>query len=122
MSYQPIRCYLCNIEHCNTLECKLNTATYKKINNRVSKSSSERLIRVGAQNVLDRACLDPCPPMSWNQSSDRVYASGTGVRMTMPLGRPGGGVSQPKNAGVDIKHNSYARRLRKLQGKVLSNE
>ena len=41
--------------------------------------------------------------------------------MGMNLGRPGGGVTESINSGVDIKHNSYARRIRKLQAKVLSN-
>ena len=33
----------------------------------------------------------------------------------MKLGRPGSGVTQPINSGIDIKHNSYQRRIRKLQ-------
>ena len=40
--------------------------------------------------------------------------------MGMKFGRPGGGVTEPINSGVDIKHNSYQRRIRKLQAKVIS--
>ena len=122
MSYQPVRCYICNIEECKTHKCYLKSSTYNKINHKVGKSSSERAIKLGAQNVTDRFCIEQCPPMSWNQSSDRIHAGGNGVHMSMKLGRPGGGITQPLTGGVDIKHNSYARRIRKLQGKVLSNE
>jgi len=104
MSYDPMRCYLC--------------PTKMK---QVPKSSSERIIRVGALNVGEKLCVQPCYRMPWNQSSDRVNAAGTGVFMSKPLGRPGGGVRQPIQSGVDIKHNSYDRRLRKLQAKVLSS-
>ena len=34
MSYQPMRCYICNIEQCTTHECYLKSNTYKKINNK----------------------------------------------------------------------------------------
>ena len=106
MAYKPISCFRCKIENCNTDNCYINSSTYKKIYGIVRKSSSERLINIGSQNVIDRECDQSCPPMSWNQSSDRVFKSGTGVYMSMTLGRPGGGATQPKNSGVDIKHNS----------------
>ena len=119
MAYNPIRCYLCNVERCKTLECTEKQPIFNQINGIVRQSSSQRMTRLGASQVGSYYC-DKCASLEWNQSSDRQYPSGTGVRMGMKFGRPGSGVSEPIESGVDIKHGSYQRRIRKLQSKVLS--
>jgi hypothetical protein len=65
------------------------------------------------------------PNVSWNQMSDRakpsiqlVKTGGYGVsstKHTVVKNRPG--AMSPGGIGVDIKHNSYERRLNKLKGK-----
>lgn len=97
----------------------------KDVNNTKVKSeilsTSQLMIKQGALNVGVNSCKQNCIPVRTNQSSDRLYASGRNIQMSKHLGRPGGGVTQPINGGVDIKHNSYNRRIRRLQAKVLSN-
>lgn len=87
----------------------------------VTMSTSQLVVKQGALNVGENSCKQNCIPVRTNQSSDRLYASGRNIQMSKHLGRPGGGVTEPVNGGVDIKHNSYNRRLRRLQAKVLSN-
>jgi len=62
--------------------------------------------------------------LSWNQMSDRIVPSvqkafapshGSSKKTTITRNRPGAGT--PGGLGVDIKHNSYERRLLKLKGK-----
>jgi hypothetical protein len=68
------------------------------------------------------------PRVNWNQMSDRakpanqVVKTGSGstyhgssTRHTIVRNRPG--AMSPGGIGVDIKHNSYERRLNKLKGK-----
>jgi hypothetical protein len=68
------------------------------------------------------------PSVNWNQMSDRakpsnqVVKTGSGstyhvssTRHTIVRNRPG--AMSPGGVGVDIKHNSYERRLNKLKGK-----
>jgi hypothetical protein len=68
------------------------------------------------------------PSVNWNQMSDRakpanqVVKTGSGstyhvssTRHTIVRNRPG--AMSPGGIGVDIKHNSYERRLNKLKGK-----
>jgi|TARA_B110000467_G_C18288885_1_gene463474 hypothetical protein len=118
MAYNPIRCYLCNVQTCKTANCVEKQPIFKQINGEVRQSSSQRLTRLGASHVGRYYC-DKCAPLEWNQSSDRPYASGSGIRMGMKLGRPGSGVSEPVGGGVDVKHGSYQRRLRKLHSKTI---
>ena len=121
MAYNPIRCYLCNVLRCGSANCTEKDPVFNQINGQVRQSSSQRIIKLGAKNVgLHNYCVK-CSSLLWNQSSDRYLSSGRGVQMSLKRGRPGGGVTQPINGGVDIKHNSYDRRIRKLQAKVLSN-
>jgi hypothetical protein len=69
------------------------------------------------------------PSVYWNQMSDRVKPSnqtvktgsgstyhGSSTRHTIVRHRPG--AMSPGGVGVDIKHNSYERRLNKLKGKA----
>lgn len=70
------------------------------------------------------------PRVNWNQMSDRakpsnqVVKTGSGstyhvssTRHTIVRNRPG--AMSPGGIGVDIKHNSYERRLNKLKGKAI---
>ena len=120
MAYNPIRCYLCNVERCKTENCVEKKTIFNQINGEVRQSSSQRLTRLGASQVGRYYC-DKCAALEWNQSSDRPYATGQGIRMGMKFGRPGSGVTEPVGGGVDVKHGSYQRRIRKLQSKVLSS-
>ena len=63
------------------------------------------------------------PAGTWNQSSDRmlkhvgtavVPSHGSSVRSSLTRNRPGAGA--PGGAGVDIKHNCYARYLARKKG------
>ena len=120
MAYNEITCYLCNVERCKSNNCVEKDPIFKQINGEVRQSSSQRLTRLGASQVGRYYC-DNCATLEWNQSSDRPYAMGSGIRMGMKFGRPGSGVTEPVSGGVDVKHGSYQRRLRKLQAKVLSS-
>jgi hypothetical protein len=62
--------------------------------------------------------------VNWNQMSDRALASvskatasshGSSTKGTITRHRPGAGT--PGGVGVDVKHNSYERRLLRLKGK-----
>lgn len=68
------------------------------------------------------------PKVNWNQMSDRAMPSnqvvktgsgssyhGSSTKHTIVRNRPG--AMSPGGVGVDIKHNSYERRLNKLKGK-----
>jgi hypothetical protein len=70
------------------------------------------------------------PSVNWNQMSDRAKPSnqvvktgsgssyhGSSTRHTIVRNRPG--AMSPGGVGVDIKHNSYERRLNKLKGKTV---
>jgi len=66
------------------------------------------------------------PAGTWNQSSDRnekhigtavVPSHGNSTKRSLTRHRPG--ASGPGGAGVDIKHNSYARYLNRIKGKEI---
>jgi hypothetical protein len=66
------------------------------------------------------------PNTNWNQMSDRVKPSlqtvriptrGNSTKSSVTSNRPG--AMSPGGAGVDIKHNSYERRLLKLKGESI---
>ena len=120
MAYNPIRCHICKVLRCKTVNCIEKEPVFKRIDGQVQQPSSLRMIRLGASQVGIYYC-DSCAGLEWNQSSDRKLPGGRGIPMGMKLGRPGSGVTQPINSGIDITHNSYQRRIRKLQAKVLSN-
>ena len=39
MAYNPIRCYLCNVERCKTLECTEKQPIFNQINGIVRQSA-----------------------------------------------------------------------------------
>ena len=108
----------CNISGCNEQITSKDAQWWAR--RLVHPSSSQRLSKLTASQVGQYYC-NKCATLEWNQSSDRPLPAGKGVIMGMKMGRPGSGVTQPVGGCVDIKHNSYDRRLRKLKAKVLSS-
>ena len=98
----------------------------KIIQNTVRVPSSIYTMNLGALSVYQRP--DPRYGVNWNQMSDRkerhiqqANASGTNpggnsTKHTITRLRPG--ALSPGGAGVDIKHNSYARYLARIKGKA----
>ena len=98
----------------------------KIIQNTVRVPSSIYTMNVGALSVYQRP--NPEYGVNWNQMSDRkerhiqqANASGTNpggnsTKHTITRLRPG--ALSPGGAGVDIKHNSYARYLARIKGKA----
>jgi len=82
-------------------------------------------MNLGALSVYQRP--DPRYGVNWNQMSDRkerhiqqanapgTNPGGNSTRRTITRLRPG--ALSPGGAGVDIKHNSYARYLARIKGK-----
>ena len=67
--------------------------------------------------------------VNWNQMSDRVSAAqqpalnptnGNSLRRTLTSGKPGAGT--PGGAGVDVKHDSYARYLNRKKATNLKTQ
>ena len=97
----------------------------KIIQNTVRVPSSIYTMNLGALSVYQRP--NPEYRVNWNQISDRkerhvqqANASGTNpggnsTKSTITRLRPG--ALSPGGAGVDIKHNSYARYLARIKGK-----
>jgi hypothetical protein len=83
-------------------------------------------MNLGALSVYQRP--DPRYGVNWNQMSDRkerhiqkanatgTNPSGNSTKHTITRLRPG--ALSPGGAGVDIKHNSYARYLARIKGKA----
>ena len=98
----------------------------KIIQNTVRVPASEYTMNIGALSVYQRP--DPRYGVNWNQMSDRkerhiqqANATGTNpggnsTKHTITRLRPG--ALSPGGAGVDIKHNSYARYLARIKGKA----
>ena len=98
----------------------------KIIQNTVRVPSSIYTMNLGALSVYQRP--NPEYRVNWNQMSDRkerhiqqANASGTNpggnsTKSTITRLRPG--ALSPGGAGVDIKHNSYARYLARIKGKA----
>ena len=97
----------------------------KIIQNTVRVPSSIYTMNLGALSVYQRP--NPEYTVNWNQMSDRkerhiqqANATGTNpggnsTKRTITRLRPG--ALSPGGAGVDIKHNSYARYLARIKGK-----
>ena len=97
----------------------------KIIQNTVRVPSSIYTMNLGALSVYQRP--DPRYGVNWNQMSDRkerhiqqanapgTNPGGNSTRRTITRLRPG--ALSPGGAGVDIKHNSYARYLARIKGK-----
>lgn len=98
----------------------------KIIQNTVRVPSSIYTMNVGALSVYQRP--DPRYGVNWNQMSDRkerhiqkanapgTNPGGNSTKHTITRLRPG--ALSPGGAGVDIKHNSYARYLARIKGKA----
>ena len=97
----------------------------KIIQNTVRVPSSIYTMNLGALSVYQRP--NTTYRVNWNQMSDRkerheqranapgTNPGGNSTRRTITRLRPG--ALSPGGAGVDIKHNSYARYLARLKGK-----
>ena len=98
----------------------------KIIQNTVRVPASEYTMNVGALSVYQRP--DSRYGVNWNQMSDRrerhiqqanapgTNPGGNSTKRTITRLRPG--ALSPGGAGVDIKHNSYARYLARIKGKA----
>jgi hypothetical protein len=101
------------------------TITQKRIWNQVRTGSSIYTMNRSAFASAGKR-LASGSTVNWNQRSDRVLAAtqpalipthGNSLRSTLTSGRPGAG--SPGGAGVDVKHDSYARYLnRKKAGNM----
>jgi hypothetical protein len=85
----------------------------KRIQNQNRVSSSEYIMNLGAVSAYQSAA-GTTMKLNWNQSSDRANASVSKLNMR-PAHRPGAG-GGGAGSGVDVKHNSYDRYLRRLKG------
>ena len=111
----PIQCKSCGKKTWD------NDAKQRRITNAVRVPSSLYTMNLGALSV-GNCCANP--GINWNQSSDRTTPAGSTTRMpVVPKGnstkrtttslKPGG--LNPGGHGVDVKHNSYARRHARLR-------
>ena len=112
--------------------CMTTTApadiTQKRIWRQVRAASSSYVMNLSAL-TSGAAILASQSNTNWNQMSDRVVASqqktnspthGNSLRTTLTSGRPG--ASTPGGAGVDVKHDSYARYLNRKKAGVLKTQ
>jgi hypothetical protein len=124
LSYYRLR--NCGIE--NTQTQKAQYQRQKIMQNTVRVPSSLYTMNVGSLSSYQNA--DNKYRVPWNQMSDRSEAHiqphltssgseyrGSSTRRTITRLQPGALV--PGGAGVDIKHNSYERRLNRLKGRAL---
>jgi hypothetical protein len=121
-------CGSCNGE-CNISE--KNKMTQKRIWKQVRVSTSLYTMALSSASVVGTLNNKPILAynyVNWNQSSDRnkpsvqklvVPTNGNSTRRTLTSNRPG--ASSPGGIGVDVKHNSYDRRLAKLKGELVRN-
>ena len=105
-----------------------NSMTQKRIWNQVRTGSAIYTMNIGSLTSA-ASRLANGPDVNWNQMSDRVEAAiqpslhpthGNSLRSTLTSGRPG--AASPGGAGVDIKHNSYARYLNRKKGSQLKTQ
>jgi len=114
-SYNVIPCV-----HCSSCETDIGCSTVitqKRIWQQVRIPASLYAMNVGSlTSAAER--LQNGPYVNWNQRSDRQNASmqtavhpshGNSLRSSLTRQRPG--TCAPGGAGVDIKHDSYARYL-----------
>ena len=120
---------------CKACDIKLSTTnpasqyqTQKVIQNTVRVSSSLYTMNLGALSAYKKplntyqvveqsgtSYITP-PRVNWNQMSDRPSPSVQRLTTSIVKNRPG--AMSPGGTGVDIKHNSYDRYLRRLKGKA----
>lgn len=122
-SYSVAQCVSCS--SCTSTTACSKEITQKRIWNQVRTPTSLYTMNVGSlTSAAER--LRSGPQTNWNQRSDRQNASkqtayvpshGNSTRTSITRGRPG--ACAPAGAGVDIKHDSYARYLnRKKAGNL----
>ena len=109
-----IPCVSClNIENANAK----NTVVQKRIWKQVRAPASTYLMNLSAFTSAENR-LASGTNVNWNQMSDQVSASlqpalnpthGNSLKRTLTSNNPGAGT--PGGAGVDVKHDSYARYL-----------
>ena len=101
----------------------------KIIQNSVRVASSLYTMNLGSLSSFETAAGQP-DRVPWNQMSDRAQAhvqrvvtssgsayGGNSLRRSLVRMRPG--AMSPGGSGVDIKHNSYERRLNRLKGRAV---
>jgi hypothetical protein len=124
-----IQCKSCN-GGCNN-SCNYEI-TQKRIWKQVRTYSSLFTMTKASANVIPYPNNLPLPQyfyVNWNQSSDRnkpsiqeviVPTRGNSTRTSITRERPG--CCSPGGKGVDIKHNSYDRRLNRLKSNLVRTQ
>jgi len=129
--YYPEFYYRCR--NCDTNMNSQNPATkyqiQKIIQNTVRVESSLYTMNIGSLSSFQKDTLQTAN-VPWNQMSDRAVShkqpnmvasgsqyGGNSTKRTITRLRPG--ALSPGGAGVDIKHNSYDRRLNRLKGRKI---
>ena len=131
--WTPIQCVGCT-NNCG-IDCEKVTEkqTQQRIWNTVRTDSSIYTMNLATQNVMGDKNNEPIQNspleptyygVNWNQMSDRNRASQIPITMNVPRNkvrhRPGAsGSGGHRAAGVDVKHDSYARYLARKKGKEL---
>jgi hypothetical protein len=104
------------------------TITQKRIWRQVRAPASTYLMNLSAFTSGENR-LASGSNVNWNQMSDRVSAAhqpvlspthGNSLRRTLTSDRPG--ASTPGGAGVDVKHDSYARYLNRKKASNLKTQ
>ena len=104
-----------------------NDMTQKRIWNQVRTGSA--IYTMNMASLTSAASRLANGQVNWNQMSDRVEAAvqpslhpthGNSLRSTLTSDRPGAG--SPGGAGVDIKHNSYARYLNRKKATQIKTQ
>ena len=123
-------CTSCGNGACNPQA--LNEITQKRIWKQVRTYSSLYIMANAATNVGGNAANLPLPQynnVNWNQSSDRnkpsvqktlVPSRGNSTRSSITRHRPG--ANSPGGKGVDIKHNSYDRHLKRIKSNLVRSQ
>ena len=102
--------------------------TQKRIWKQVRAASSTYVMNISAL-TSGAAILASGSNANWNQRSDRVVAGvqpvisptrGNSLRATLTSDRPG--ASTPGGAGVDVKHDSYARYLNRKKAGIVKTQ
>jgi hypothetical protein len=127
---------LCNYTNLKKVSCRtcINVAgdtaeiTQKRIWNQVRVPASLYLMNLAAFTSAGKR-IATGTNVNWNQMSDRVNASvqpvtsvtrGNSLHNTITSNRPGAGT--PGGAGVDVKHDSYARYLNRKKASNMNTQ
>lgn len=125
-----IQCHSCGSQ---PLDPSWVAATQRLIQNQVRIPSSQYSSDLASMNVRGTfvGAVNNTPKsqyynVNWNQGSDRAVPSvcvrnvpshGNSTKRTLTAHRPGAFAAA--DSGVDVKHNSYNRRLMRLKGNVI---